>query len=111
MNNDVSTNTDKSGRNGHVIILLILVLTCIAYFPVSNNAYIWDDDHYITNNPTLRDGQGLLDMWTEPRSIPQYYPLVHTTFWLEYQMWGLDPLGYHWVNVIIHAVKARAPSC
>jgi hypothetical protein len=36
----------------------------------------------------------------------QYYPLVHTSFWLEYHLWQLDPFGYHLVNVLLQAVNA-----
>src|SRR5262249_44703460 len=37
---------------------------------------------------------------------PQYYPLVFTTFWVEYHLWDLSPAGYHLVNVLLHAANA-----
>lgn len=68
--------------------------------------FIWDDDFYVWNNPTLRSLGGIRDIWFRPLSIPQYYPLVHTTYWLEYRLWGDHPAGYHVVNVLLHAANA-----
>jgi len=86
--------------------LLIAVLAVIAHGRGVWNGFIWDDDAYVTANQTLRSADGLRRIWLEPRSIPQYYPLVHTTYWLEYRAWGLDPAGYHAVNVLLHAATA-----
>jgi tetratricopeptide (TPR) repeat protein len=85
---------------------LLALLIIVAYAPVVRDKFIWDDDAYVTRNPTLRSIAGLRQMWLEPLSIPQYYPLVHTTFWIEYHLWGLNPLGYHLVNVLLHATSA-----
>lgn len=82
--------------------MAIFALTLLAYLPVLQCGYIWDDDYYVTQNPTLRSVQGLSDIWLSPRSIPQYYPMVHSTFWVEYHLWGLQPFGYHVVNVLLH---------
>jgi Tfp pilus assembly protein PilF len=68
--------------------------------------FIWDDDAYVTENRTLDSLDGLRQIWFEPRATPQYYPLVHTTFWLEHRLWGLDPTGYHAVNVGLHAASS-----
>ncbi len=85
---------------------LLLCLALVTWWPVATCGFIWDDDDYVTQNRVLRTGMGLWRLWTEPTSLPQYYPLVHTTFWLEYRLWGLSPLGYHVVNVALHTVSA-----
>jgi len=86
--------------------LVLVALVVLAYLPVLANGYIWDDESYVQNNLTLRSIQGLHDMWLVPGAIPQYYPLVHTTFWIEYHLWGLQAAGYHLVNVLLHALAA-----
>lgn len=84
----------------------LLFLTSVAYLPAMSAGFIWDDNNYVTENQTLRTTAGLWRIWTDPKATPQYYPLVHSTFWLEYQTWGLNPTGYHVVNILIHAVNA-----
>jgi hypothetical protein len=84
----------------------IVVLTLFAYSPVMEAGYIWDDDDYITQNQTLRSLEGLQKIWTERGAVPQYYPMVHTTYWIEYHLWGLNPKGYHVVNIILHGLNA-----
>lgn len=86
--------------------LALLALTMVAYLPVWQNQYIWDDQDYVIENPTLRDAAGLRRIWLEPGAVPQYYPLVHTTFWIEHQFWGLNPKGYHVINVVLHGLSA-----
>ncbi|HZZ44602.1 MAG TPA: tetratricopeptide repeat protein [Tepidisphaeraceae bacterium] len=87
--------------------LFLLFLTIVAYAPVIFHAgYIWDDPDYVIHNPLLRNFQGLLTIWTSPSSLPQYYPLVHTTYWIEYHLVGLSPHLYHLDNVLLHGVSA-----
>ncbi len=84
------------------VILCVLVFACYARMPWAG--FIWDDDAYVTKNLVLRASDGLHQIWFKPLSIPQYYPLVHTTYWIEYRLWGLNPAGYHIVNVSLHAL-------
>jgi Flp pilus assembly protein TadD len=80
--------------------------TMIAYLPVWHAGFIWDDDVYVTANSMLSSPGGLAQIWFDPSATVQYYPLVHTSFWLEYHLWGLNPLGYHIVNVLLHTLAA-----
>ena len=86
--------------------MAILALTVLAYLPAISGGYIWDDDVYVTHNPTLNSLIGLGKIWTDPTVLPQYYPLVFTSFWIEHHLWQLHPLGYHVVNVLLHALNA-----
>ena len=82
------------------------MLVLASYWPVLDAGFIWDDDAYVSENSTLRDGEGLHRIWFEARATPQYYPLVHTSYWLEHAAWGLDPTGYHLDNVLLHFLCA-----
>jgi tetratricopeptide (TPR) repeat protein len=81
-------------------------MVIIAYTPALRGGFIWDDDRYVTENPTLASPNGLLRIWFELGATVQYYPLVFSTFWVEHALWGLHPFGYHLVNVILHAANA-----
>jgi protein O-mannosyl-transferase len=85
---------------------LLLALTVLVNLPMLGTTYVWDDDNYLINNPTLRVPRGLVRIWTEPRASPQYHPLVFSTFWVEYDLWGLWYPGYHAVNALVHALNA-----
>ena len=88
------------------LAFLRICATIIAYLPALDARYIWDDDDYVTENQTLRSIDGLRRIWLEPTSIPQYYPLVHSTFWVEFHFWKLKPFGYHLVNILLHLANA-----
>jgi tetratricopeptide (TPR) repeat protein len=86
--------------------LLLIAATLAAYSPALRAGWIWDDDQYVTDNKALRSARGLGEIWLNPRVTPQYYPAVHTTFWLEYQLFGPNPVVFHGVNVALHAANA-----
>jgi protein O-mannosyl-transferase len=82
---------------------LLFGSTCLVYLPALRCGFIWDDDAYVVNNQSVQTRGGLTKIWFDRRANLQYYPLVYSTFWLEYRLWGLSPGGYHFVNVVIHA--------
>jgi tetratricopeptide (TPR) repeat protein len=84
----------------------IVVATFIAYIPAIRAGFIWDDDVHVTDNVLLRSAEGLKLIWTRLGATPQYYPLTHTSFWVEYGIWGDRPFGYHVTNVALHVLSS-----
>lgn len=84
---------------------LIFLAVVLAYLPALNGGFLWDDDGHVTA-PALRSLGGLGRIWFEPGVTQQYYPLLHSAFWLEHHLWGDATLGYHLVNVLLHATAA-----
>jgi tetratricopeptide (TPR) repeat protein len=87
---------------GAALVLMVLA----AYRPALRAGFIWDDDDHVTANETLKSVDGLRRIWLEPGVVPQYYPLTFSGLWVEYHLWGLRPLGYHLVNILLHASNA-----
>jgi len=84
--------------------ILLVAAVFLVYQPVWRAGFIWDDDYHLTANPCIIGPLGLKEIWTT--SAAMYYPLVLTTFWVEHALWGLDPLGYHLVNILLHGAGA-----
>jgi tetratricopeptide (TPR) repeat protein len=86
--------------------LLIFAATLVAYLPALRAGFIWDDFPGHVTRPDLRSLSGLARIWFEPGATQQYYPLLHSAFWVEHRLWGDAPFGYHLVNVLLHATAA-----
>jgi Flp pilus assembly protein TadD len=82
----------------------LVIIAAPAYWPALPGGFIWSDDDYLTTNES--DLSVLRDIWFKIGPVPHYYPLVHTTFWLEQHVWGLNPFGYHLTSVLLHMVVA-----
>jgi tetratricopeptide (TPR) repeat protein len=84
---------------------LILVLTLACYWPALHGDLLWDDDAHVTRLG-LQSLSGLVQIWTSLHATQQYYPLLHSAFWLEHGLWGDSTLGYHLANVLLHAAAS-----
>lgn len=87
------------------IAVVLLAVTVVAYFPALQGEFLLDDDEHVTK-PELQTLDGLRRIWTEIGATQQYYPVLHTAFWLEHKLWGDSVFGYHVINVILHVVAA-----
>jgi tetratricopeptide (TPR) repeat protein len=96
---------DLLNRPARWMCALIFGTTLLAYFPAFQGGYIWDDAGHVTRTD-LQSLHGLGRIWCEIGATQQYYPALHTAFWVEHHLWGDSPLGYHLINVLLHATAA-----
>jgi protein O-mannosyl-transferase len=87
---------------GWLGVATLAALTIFAYQPAWHGGFIWDDDRYITHNYLLIAPDGLRRIWFSLDAPSQYFPLTYTVLRLERSLWGLQPTGYHWVNILLH---------
>jgi Flp pilus assembly protein TadD len=86
-------------------VLLIFGVTFAAYFPALTGKLVWDDSGHVTP-PALQSPHGLWRIWFEIGATQQYYPVLHSAFWIEHRLWGDATLGYHLTNILLHAAAA-----
>ena len=66
---------------------------------------LWDDNGHLTR-ADLQSLGGLWRIWFELGATQQYYPVVHSAFWIMSRLWGSATTGYHVVNILLHATSA-----
>ncbi|HUB67788.1 MAG TPA: tetratricopeptide repeat protein [Candidatus Methylacidiphilales bacterium] len=84
--------------------LLLILAVILTYAPVWWAGFVWDDGPFITDNPCIVGPLGLKEIWTTKSA--DLCPLTLTTIWAEHALWGLAPLPYHLVNVLLHTACA-----
>ncbi len=84
----------------------LLLATLILYAPTFSAPAHWDDLRHLTENPLVRTWRGLYTYWLMPNEVPQYYPVVFTSYCIEYHLWGYTMWPYHVVNTLFHAANA-----
>jgi protein O-mannosyl-transferase len=85
--------------------VLLVTATVLAYYPAWHGQLVWDDEAHIAK-AELHSLSGLVRTWIEPGATQQYYPLVYSVFWVEHRLWGSSTLGYHLLNILLHAASA-----
>src|ERR1043166_9223142 len=91
-------------RNAGILALLFCA-TLLAYLPALHGGLVWDDNMHVTR-ADLRPLEGLWRIWFELGATQQYYPLLHSAFWLEHRIWADSVLAYHIANITLHAASA-----
>jgi tetratricopeptide (TPR) repeat protein len=74
---------------------------------VVHNGFIYDDDGYITGNPHVRAGLTWATVKWAFTTYEQanWHPLTWLSHALDCELFGLNPAGPHYANVLLHAAN------
>jgi len=97
--------TSIFGPKEWLLAAVLVVAVVLVYQPVWHAGFIWDDDTFLTNNPLIKAHDGLYGFWFTDKP-PDYFPLTSSMLWLEWRLWGLNAIGYHFVNILLHGFSA-----
>ncbi len=90
--------------------LLIVGAPLLALAPVLRNGFLvvtFDDDAFVLDNPFIRSVS-----WNNLRALStqvyfhEYLPIPLLTYLADFQLWGLEPLGYHCTNLLFHIINS-----
>jgi tetratricopeptide (TPR) repeat protein len=86
----------------------LVLVTVVAYLPVCTNGFAnYDDNVYVTNNENVKNGftgQSLFWAFTSNHA-ENWHPLAWLSHILDYQLFGLNPLGHHLTSVLLHIIN------
>jgi tetratricopeptide (TPR) repeat protein len=86
------------------IFLSFAALSFLLYLPSLRGEFIMDDWGYITQSTWVTESPSPLPYWTTFEQA-DYWPLSYTFYWVFYRLFGENPIYYHVVNVLMHALN------
>lgn len=83
------------------------VITFIAYMPSLQNGFVnWDDPEHIYENINIRSVDINFFVWAfKSVVVGNWLPLTLFSYAIDYSIWGLNPVGYHLTNILLHAIN------
>lgn len=85
--------------------MLVVLAGWWVYQPALSGGWVWDDHIDLVQNPLMSDPAGWWKIWVAPTGW-HFFPLKSTVQWLQWQLWGPHPTGYHVTNLILHLAGA-----
>lgn len=95
-------------------VLAVALAGVLAYARTLSYEFVWDDVLLVARSQRLREWSSLpavlgSHFWAEVHEGSHYYrPLVSLSFFVDLQIWGLNPLGFHLTNLLAHLATALA---
>lgn len=84
---------------------VIFAAALAAHAPAIHAGYTWDDSVFLYQCPLVTEPDGLHRSWFTLEGT-DYWPLMTTMFWFEWRIWGNNPMPFHAMNIVLHAMAA-----
>src|SRR5512139_2771616 len=98
----------KTNKLTYYLSGLVAIITFLVYLTSLQNDFIaeWDDGEYVLNNPFIRSIGPAFFKWAFFGFYSSnWHPLTWISHAADYAIWGLNPLGHHLNNNILHALN------
>jgi len=99
----------SGGRIKVIICVGLVAATLAAYEPVRHNGFVdYNDNKYVVENPNVHDGitrQSVIWAFTKSYSY-NWHPITWLSHMLDCEIYGLNPLGHHITNLLIHIANS-----
>ncbi len=92
-------------RRETFICLVLITVTLAVFWQVSNHEFVnFDDPYYVVNNPHVQAGiTSESVVWAFTSYFASLWmPLSWLSFMLDFELYGLNPGGYHVTNLFLH---------
>jgi len=94
-------------RHPHLFaFLLISFAASLLYVNSIHNEFVFDDIPLIVRNRSIRSFENLPEMIGLTSGVPHYRPIREISYLIDYQMTGLNPVGYHLMNIFYHILTS-----
>ncbi|MBM4055926.1 MAG: tetratricopeptide repeat protein [Planctomycetes bacterium] len=98
------------GRNGSVLLIAFLVMwSCVVFINTLQNNFVYDDSVTIVNNNLIKNWGDFRRLFSFNYFVLSgeisYRPIVTFTYFLDYTLWGENPSGYHFTNLLFHTAN------
>jgi len=104
-----------------ILVLAVISVSSYLFLPAMRGDFLWDDKYFIVDNPHLRGPNFLKTVFSSPfggsagldkgsRELEKaqifYRPLTSLSYWIDYQIWGMNPAGFHLTNILVHTANS-----
>jgi len=88
------------------VALAAAVICLLVYLRTLGSDFVnFDDTFYVLNNEAIRQLDWNLVVWAFTAPMANWVPLTHISLAIDYQLWELNPLGYHLTNILLHSAN------